>query len=257
MTIPAPSPSEIIQLSCLGDNYIHIMVKGNAAVIVDPGDAKPVTTFLKNRSLHCEAILLTHHHSDHIGGTISLSKSTGAPVFGPKDRRIRGVSHKVHDQEEFTVGGIRVRVLHVPGHSKSHLAYYCPDEKCVFTGDCLFSAGCGRLFEGTADQMWESLNKLASLPDETLMYCGHEYTSENLNFALSIEPDNAGLRDYLHEVEQKLADASTSLPSTIGKEKQINPFLRSDTDAIKQVLNMVGEPSVNVFAELRRRKDRF
>ena len=239
-----------------GDNYIYLFVQGSEAVVVDPLEAAPVLDLLEGRNLRCACILNTHNHWDHTGGNEELKEKTGCLVVGP-DQKIPAVdriAEKGANLDEFIPD---LQVLPVPGHTPGSVAYHIPFADVVFTGDTLFAAGCGRLMGCSADTMHYSLMRLAALPPQTLMYCGHEYTLENLRFAALMEPRNDAVRIRLKEVESLYEKGKTTMPSTIGLEKETNPFLRVHSADIRRTLNMDGKSPVEVFAELRRRKDVF
>lgn len=226
-----------------GDNYIYIVHDTNAALAVDPGSAQPVLSFLKEHDLQLSAVLITHHHGDHTGGVSQLQRETGCTVLGPKTRGAGNVDTWVNDGDEKDIAGILVRVIAVPGHTKDHVVYHIPALNTVFTGDTMFVAGCGRLFGGSAKEMYDSLQKIASLGDDVNIYCGHDYTEENLRFALTVEPGNEYVQEKLVKVRDTLSQGGHTVPSTIAEEKKINVFL--------------GASDVNVFAGLRRKKDSF
>jgi hydroxyacylglutathione hydrolase len=210
------------------DNYIWLLRgEGNDCAVVDPGDATPVLQALRQQGLRLCSILLTHHHPDHIGGVAELVRATRAKVIGPDDDRISGldVVARQDDRIELPELGLEFQVIEVPGHTRSHIAYF--GHHCLFSGDTLFSVGCGRLFEGTAEQMQVSLDKLAALPGETRLYCGHEYTLANCRFALAVEPHNSRLQEKTRIVETARAEGKVTLPGTLQEERLVNPFLRS------------------------------
>jgi len=253
----------VIPIPCFTDNYAYLIVDeptGDAAV-VDASEADPVREAVTRAKARVTAILSTHHHFDHVGGNEELSAAWDVPVFGgAKDAgRLPGLTKPLSHGDEVSVGAARARVIHIPGHTLGHIAYAFPGH--VFTGDTLFFAGCGRLFEGTPEMMVESLSrKLGALPDDTRVYCGHEYTEKNLEFALSIEPGNARTRQTLEAVREKRAAGKPSIPSTIGLEKEINPFLRASSSEIQAaVRGRYPEASgeVAVFARVREMKDNF
>ncbi len=225
------------------DNYLYIVHDTNAALAVDPGSAQPVRSFLREHDLLLSAILITHHHGDHTGGVSQLQEETGCTVLGPKIRGVGNVNTPVNDGDEKDIAGILVRVIAVPGHTKDHVVYYIPALNAVFTGDTMFVAGCGRLFGGSAKEMYDSLQKIAALGDDVNVYCGHDYTEENLRFALTVEPGNEYVKEKLAKVRDILSRDGYTVPSTIAEEKKINVFL--------------GASDVKVFAGLRRRKDMF
>jgi len=248
-------------VACLSDNYaylIHAPDEGLCAV-VDPSEPEPVRKALAAHGLKLTHILNTHHHFDHTGGNVALKEEFGAEIVGPaKDRdRIPGIDVGVTEDAPWKFGTRAVRILEIPAHTRAHIAFYFPDDAAVFTGDTLFAMGCGRLFEGTPDMMWNSLSKLMGLPDDTRVFCGHEYTLNNGRFALTLEPGNADLERRMVEVQALRAKNQPTIPSTIGLEKRTNPFVRPDSLEIRRTLSMTGATDVEVFAEMRRRKDAF
>jgi hydroxyacylglutathione hydrolase len=250
---------QIELVPCLKDNYAYLVHDSDTGLtaIVDPSEPEPVRAALARRGWTLSHILNTHHHFDHTGGNIPLKEATRAKVIGPeKDReRIPGIDEGVIEGQVWMFGGRRVPVLEIPAHTRAHIAFIFDD--AVFTGDTLFAMGCGRLFEGTPAMMWSSLGKLMALPDATRVYCGHEYTLNNGKFALSIEPDNAALKARMKDVEAARAKNAPTIPSTIGLEKQTNPFLRPGSAQIRQSLGMESASDVEVFGEMRKRKDSF
>lgn len=233
------------------------------ALVVDPGDAQPVREALAQHQLTLAAILVTHRHGDHTGGVEELRQTTGAKVFGPARESIPEPLQRLQDGEFVDLLGLRFKVLDVPGHTAGHIAYYAEvsgDAPLLFCGDTLFSAGCGRLFEGTPAQMLDSLTHLAHLPDATRVCCAHEYTLSSLRFALTVEPDNTDTLAYQARAKQLRAGNVPTLPSTIGLEKAVNPFLRSHlahvASAVQQMDAKAQDP-VAVFAALRTWKDQF
>lgn len=231
----------VLPIPAFADNYLWLIHDGVHAAVVDPGDAAPVLAALKARHLSLTAILLTHHHADHTGGVSELLRHCAVPVFGPANEAITCVTAPLHDGDLIDLPALELdlTVLGVPGHTRGHIAYVgrAPHAPAwLFCGDTLFAGGCGRLFEGTPQQMAASLDKLAALPDETLVYCAHEYTLSNLRFALAVEPDNPDLQARLHSDSAKRAQGSPTVPSNIGLEKATNPFLRYDQPAIVNAL---------------------
>jgi hydroxyacylglutathione hydrolase len=248
------------------DNYIWLL-RGSAGqgseqatAIVDPGDAAPVLQALEQLELAPVAILITHHHSDHIGGVGELCERFRIPVYGPAQESIPGITHPVREGDRVAIPGLPVfDVLDVPGHTAGHIAY--AGQQSLFCGDTLFAGGCGRLFEGTAAQLYSSLQKLSQLPDEIWIYCAHEYTLSNLNFALAVEPDNPVLQNRIQQTRQLRQDHKITLPSRMGVEKLTNPFLRCQTPAIVAAAahhaGLPLTPGVETFATLRRWKDHW
>jgi hydroxyacylglutathione hydrolase len=255
------SDLEIKAIACLKDNYAYLVSDRAAGVcaVVDPSEAAPVSAALAERKLALTHILNTHHHHDHVGGNLALKHATGAAIVGAeKDRaRIPGLDHGGGDGETFRLGPHEARILEIPGHTSGHIAYWFGAARAVFTGDTLFLMGCGRLFEGTPAMMWVSLTKLMALPDDTRIYCGHEYTLNNGRFALTLEPGNQALQARMKEVEKFRASGKPTVPATLALEKQTNPFLRTGSPEIREGLDMKNADDVDVFAEIRRRKDAF
>ncbi|MFQ5850666.1 MAG: hydroxyacylglutathione hydrolase [Candidatus Binatia bacterium] len=253
----------IIQIPLLRDNYAYLIVceKTKAAAIVDPSDAAPVLRKVEEEGVHLQAILNTHHHWDHTGGNAALLERLPLEVYGHRvdTGRIPGLSHALDEGDEVTIGGLRAEVLFIPGHTKGHVAYLFPGR--LFCGDTLFVAGCGRLFEGTAKQMQGSLSKLKELPADTLVYCGHEYTEKNLEFAMTVEPNNQKLSGKTQRVRSLRAGGIPTVPSTMEEERETNPFLRWESDEIQQ--NLKGHfpdlplDPVSVFGKVRQLKDAF
>jgi len=229
--------------------------------VVDPGDAAPVIAYLDREGVTLSAIINTHHHGDHVGGNAGLVARWSVPVFGPATESIPAVTRRLREGDAIDVPGIglALSVLDIPGHTAGHIAFVGP--QMVFCGDTLFAAGCGRLFEGTPRQMVESLSKLAALPPDTRVYCGHEYTVSNLRYALAVEPDNAVLGERLGRAEATRARGEPTLPSTVGEERRTNPFLRADDASIRRAAERHAGRSlpdkVAVFAELRAWKNSF
>lgn len=254
-------------LPAFADNYVWLIHDGRDAIAVDPGDAAPVRETLQARSLRLRTILLTHHHSDHVAGAAALKAATGAQIYGPaaESDKIGSLDHLLSDGDrvELSAPQLRLDVLAIPGHTLGHIAYHAaqPAPGLLFCGDTLFSAGCGRLFEGSPQQMLDSLQRLAALPASTAVYCGHEYTLANLQFAQTVEPSNAAIEAALHEVRGWRKANRPSLPSTIERERCINPFLRSAETAVRDAVGRhVGrDPGTadRVFAALRQWKDGY
>ena len=243
------------------DNYIWLFHQpdNNSAYVVDPGDANSVIETLNRLELSLAGIIVTHHHPDHVGGIAPLLDKYQVPVYGPKG--IAQVTHIMKDGDSLNLAETVFDVLAVPGHTLDHLAYFTADEPLVFCGDTLFAGGCGRLFEGTPEQMWHSLSRLASLPAETLIYCTHEYTQANLEFALAVEPGNKVLQHRAVQVRQERQQNQSTIPSTLTTELSSNPFLRADQPSIKKAAEEhEGRPAnsdEDTFAIIRRWKDHF
>ncbi len=253
----------LIPLPAFTDNYLWLLHDGQRALVVDPGDAQPVQDALQRLGLQLAAILLTHHHADHTGGVDALRNATGAPVYGPAHETLPEPVLRLGEGDTARVLGLDFQVIDVPGHTAGHIAYYCPDidgTPLVFCGDTLFSAGCGRLFEGTPAQMLDSLDKLAALPGNTRVCCTHEYTLSNLKFALAVEPGNAHLQRYASECQDKRAQQQPTLPTSVALELRINPFLRSRESAVRasaRQFDARADSDVAVFAALREWKNQF
>lgn len=254
----------ISALPAFSDNYIWLLRRGPSAVVVDPGDAAPVLEALERERLRLEAVLITHHHPDHVGGLADLVRAAGAvPVYGPRaeQARIAGLTHLLDEGDTLQVLDVPLRVMAVPGHTLGHIAYHAPAQALLFCGDTLFSAGCGRLFEGTPAQMQASLARFAALPDDTAVYCTHEYTLSNLLFAQAVEPANADVSERIAAVQALRRESRPSLPSRMELERRINPFLRAHLPAVRQAAERHAGAALGdvtaVFAALRRWKDHF
>ncbi|MBI4191422.1 MAG: hydroxyacylglutathione hydrolase [Betaproteobacteria bacterium] len=243
------------------DNYIWVLRRGGDAAVVDPGDAQPVLDYLRAEGLRLGAILNTHHHADHVGGNAGLLRHYRVPVYGPYDDRIPTVSQRLREGDRFSLAefGIEFSVFEIPGHTRSHIAFY--GAGMLFCGDTLFACGCGRLFEGTPRQMHVSLAKLAALPDATQVYCGHEYTVANLRFAKAVEPANPEIAIWEREANAQRAKNEPTLPSTIAREKRANPFLRCDQPGVIEAAGRhAGKPlkdPVSVLGVIRDWKNNF
>lgn len=254
-------PLELVTLPALSDNYFYLLhdAASGATVVIDVPDAAPVSQALKDRGWTLSEVWLTHHHYDHIQGVEALlsehpAKVTGA--LGDKDR-LPPLDRAVSEGDSFDFAGSAVEVFEVPGHTVGHIAFYVADAKAAFTADSLMTLGCGRLFEGTAEQMWSSLSKLAALPGDTLVCSGHEYTEANARFALTIDPDNPALISRSEEISRLRRDGQPTVPRDLQTELDTNPFLRAADPAIRKRLGMENAPDVAVFSEIRARKDKF
>ena len=257
---------KLIPLPALNDNYIWMLHDGHNALVVDPGDAQPVLAALQHEGVQLKGILVTHHHPDHTAGVNLLRQTTGAQVFGPARERMPEPLQRLNGGDTVRLLGLNLQVLDVPGHTAGHIAYFSEtpldtkDDPLLFCGDTLFSGGCGRLFEGTPAQMLASLTQLAALPDSTLVCCTHEYTLSNLKFALEVEPDNLQLAAYNRHCQTLRAQGLPTLPSTMGQERQINPFLRSTQPTIMASARRFDATSADqngVFATLRLWKNQY
>ena len=254
---------KIYPIPAFNDNYIWALVSDRQCWVVDPGDAQPVERFLRSRALTLEGILITHHHSDHTGGIKTLKHDRKLRVVGANHASIEGLTEQLDEGESVDILGASFTCMKVPGHTLDHVCYFAQlaTHPVLFCGDTLFAAGCGRLFEGTAEQMWHSLSKLAELPSDTEVYPAHEYTLSNLEFALAVEPDNQQLNHRLEEVTALRNRGVPSLPTTIGLEKATNPFIRASERGIRLKAEALTGQSLSadseVFAVIRRYKDNF
>lgn len=254
---------QITEVRAFADNYIwlvHAPRDPRQVLAVDPGDAAPVAQALADRGLELAGILMTHHHADHVGGVSELLRAHAVPAFGPATENVPGEPTRLRegDVAAFDSLGLNFRVLDIPGHTAGHIAYVGHD--AVFCGDTLFSAGCGRLFEGTPEQMSASLAKLAALPEDTLVYCGHEYTVANLKFSLAVEPDNTQAAAHLSHCQALRSRGEATVPSNIRRERNVNPFLRCHQQTVKQAAERRAGRRLNpteVFAVIRQWKDGF
>ncbi|MGH6989265.1 MAG: hydroxyacylglutathione hydrolase [Stellaceae bacterium] len=251
---------DIRQIPVLRDNYVYLVhdAETGATGVVDPSVAAPVMTALEAAGWRLSHILNTHHHGDHTGGNLELKAKTGAIIVGPRaDRdRIPGIDVAVGDGDVYRFGGHDAQIFDVPGHTSGHIAYWLPDSRALFCGDTLFIMGCGRLFEGTAAEMWNSLGKFKALPPETRVFCAHEYTQNNARFALTVEPGNPDLRARARRVDELRAQGQPTVPGTIGEELLTNPFLRADRQSLQESVGTVGDP-IATLAAIRHRKDAF
>jgi len=252
---------EIHLLPVLSDNYVYLLrdPETAACAAVDPAVAAPVLEKLDELGWKLTHILSTHHHMDHVGGNLEIKKATGCTIVGARGdaARIPGIDVEVSEGDAFTLGSQTAHVFETPGHTVGHIAYWFEGARALFCGDTLFSLGCGRLFEGSPEQMWDSLRKLRDLPGDTRIYCGHEYTNSNADFALDIDPGNAALKRQADGILAQRQNGQPTIPALLADEKVANPFLRADDPALQKAVGMPGEEPVTVFAEIRRRKDHF
>lgn len=252
---------EIVLVPALSDNYVYLLHDAGtgATAVVDPAEAEPVEAALAERGWTLSQIVNTHHHHDHIGGNDALKAKYGVPIVGPRSEaaRIPGMDVTVGDGDTVDIIGHTATVYETPGHTTGHIAFHIADSAALLCGDTLFALGCGRMFEGTPAQFWTSLSTLRSLPPETRIYCGHEYTQSNARFALSVDGGNAKLKARAEEIDRLRAAGRPTIPSTIGDELDTNPFLRADDPAMAAAVGMAGADPVAVFAEIRKRKDAF
>ena len=248
-------------ISCLNDNYSYLIHdnKSNTVAIIDPSEFAPCDKIISKKYKKLDYILNTHHHYDHVGGNKELKKKYNSKILGFKsdEERIPNIDKLLEDNEEFNIGNIKFTTLFIPGHTAGHIAFYSKTEKAIFTGDTLFSMGCGRVFEGTYNQMFNSLNRIKDLPEDTKIYCGHEYTQKNIEFCIKYNPNNDLLKKTKNTIEEKLKNGEPSIPSTLFKEKQMNIFLRTDDLDVKNILNLKKASNLEVFTKLRDLKDNF
>ena len=252
---------EIFVINALSDNYIYLLRNEhkNITSVIDPGESEPVLEFLNNKNWHLDEIINTHHHHDHVGGNKKLLDVYKSKLIAPsyENNRISNINIPVSDNETHNIAGVLAKVIHTPGHTLGHVCFYMPEEKCLFSGDTLFYLGCGRVFEGTMDQMWLSLVKLRSLPDDTTVYCGHEYTLSNMKFAKYIDPENTLLSEVSLEIKNKREKALPTVPFNLGIEKKINPFLRADDDKFIKFVGLRSNSASESFGKIRLKKDNF
>lgn len=252
---------QIEQIPVLKDNYVYLLhdETSGATAAVDPAVVEPVEERLAAKGWTLTHILNTHHHDDHTGGNLALKQRHNACVVGARvdSQRIPGIDVQAADGDSFLFGTCASMVMAVPGHTRGHIAFWFPESQALFCGDTLFALGCGRLFEGTAEQMWTSLLKLRGLPDETMVYCAHEYTQSNARFARMLERDNDELMARITGIDTRRSRNLPTVPSSLAVERATNPFLRADVESVKRGVGLAGEDPVRVFAEIRRRKDAF
>ena len=252
---------EISVIKCLSDNYSYLIrdKKTNLVGVIDPSEFKPVDIEISRKYKKLDFILNTHHHTDHVDGNLQLKEKYNSKILGfdlDKDR-IPGIDITLKENQKEKIGNLEFEVIFTPGHTKGHIAFFFPKEKVVFTGDTLFSLGCGRIFEGTKMEMYNSLNKIKNLPPDTKVYCGHEYTKSNLNFCLKYDPNNLSLKEKSIKVNSKIKSNLPTIPTTIGEELKTNIFLRLDNSEIRKVLNLKDSSNQEVFSKLRDLKDIF
>ena len=248
-------------IPCLNDNYSYLLhdKETNTVAIVDPSDFNTCNHEIEKKYKKLDYILNTHHHFDHVGGNKELKKKYGAKIFGfKKDKtRIPGIDNNLEENENFKIGNIFFKVIFIPGHTSGHIAFYSEKEKVIFSGDTLFSLGCGRVFEGTYQQMFNSLNKFKKLPPDTKIYCGHEYTQNNLKFCLIYDPNNKYLKEKKNWVDAKIKSNLPSIPVSIEDELRTNIFLRCNEQEVKSALNLNNSSEQEIFVKLRGLKDIF
>lgn len=252
---------QVYQFPCRSDNYGFLAHDPNLNVTasIDTPEEGPINTALEENGWRLTHILNTHHHGDHTGANIALKERWGCTIVGAANdaERIPGIDVRMADGDKYQFGSLIADVFEVPGHTTGHIAYYFSSEDIAFVGDTLFALGCGRLFEGTPEMMWNSLQKLMALPDETIVYCAHEYTQSNAQFALSVEPGNAELVARSREIDALRAEGKPTVPTTIGLERATNPFLRPMSENLQETVGLSGADLVSVFTETRLRKDNF
>lgn len=263
INMSSPDNIKVIPIPALKDNYIWALLDqhANHALIVDPGEAEPVLAWLKQQRAGLAGILITHHHWDHTAGAAALKQAYRAPVLGPEADHISELTAYVHEKDQARVNGfpLAFQIMDIPGHTLGHIAYYT--ENMLFCGDTLFAAGCGRIFEGTPAQMYASLQKIAALPETTMIYCAHEYTLNNLRFAEQVEPGNPKIAQRLKEVSALRNNHQPTLPSLLRDEKATNPFLRCDSEEVRETVSRhtgkLLKNNIEIFAALRAWKDNF
>lgn len=264
--------TKVTPLAALDSSYIWVIQPQPSVpqvYVVDPGEAQPVVNYLERHQLALQGILVTHRHRDHTGGIEELRRQWPVPVYGPESPDIPQVTHPLQEGDRLSLSGLDVEILEIPGHTREHIAFYLSgslgdthkDPPLLFCGDTLFAGGCGRVFDGSAASLWQSLSRLASLPEHTRVYCAHEYTLANLLFAPSIEPNNPALHQRLIQTQQQRAVNASTLPSTLAEEKRTNPFLRCQDTVVKSSIEaLTGQiyaSELEVFTALRRLKDQW
>jgi len=252
---------DISIINCLSDNYSYLIrdKKTNLVGVVDPSEFAPVDFEIQKSYKKLDFILNTHHHHDHTGGNVSLKKKYNSKIIcsSHDEKRIPVVDIKKNDGDHFSLGKTDLKIINIPGHTLGHIAFYSQKANVIFTGDTLFSLGCGRIFEGTFEQMFNSLQRIISLPKDTKIYCGHEYTNKNGEFCISIDKDNAKLKDRIKDAKNKIRKKLPTIPITLGEELETNIFLRCDNEKIKNSLKMDNCSKLEVFTKLRNLKDKF
>ena len=248
-------------IPCLNDNYSYLIKddQTNTVAIIDPSEFGSCDKKINKKYKKLDFILNTHHHFDHIGGNAKLKTKYGSKILGFEmdKKRIPEIDILLKDNQEFKIGNLDFKTIFIPGHTSGHIAFYFKKEKVIFTGDTLFSLGCGRVFEGTYKQMFDSLNKIKSLPGDTEIYCGHEYTKDNLEFCLKFNPNNNYLKDKKKTIMERIKDKKPTIPSMLRDEIQTNIFLRYDDPDVKSVLNLKNASDLEIFTKLRDLKDNF
>ena len=246
---------------CLQDNYSFVVhdTETNNVAVIDPSEFEPIENFIKKKFKKIDYIFNTHHHTDHTGGNLDLQKKYRAKIIGSKkdEKRIPGINIKLSHNENFKLGNVDFKIFYVPGHTSGHICFYAKNEKVIFTGDTLFSLGCGRVFEGTYLEMLKSLNLIKKLPIDTRIYCGHEYTKKNLDFCIKYEINNGSLKEKKKWITSRLNQKKPTIPVTIKEELDTNIFLRCNTSSVKKSLSMENSSEVEIFKKLRELKDSF
>ena len=252
---------KVVTIPILSDNYSYLIIdKDNKSCsAIDPASPEEIIPFLEKKKFHLKNILNTHYHNDHTAGNLELKKKYKCKIFGPEKEKnqIPGIDITLKENDTIKLKDYKAKIIETPGHTAGHIIYWFDNEKIVFTGDTLFVLGCGRLFECTPKTMWGSLLKIRNLPKETLIYCGHEYTKTNVNFALTIEKNNNKLTKRFEEINKLINKNSFTVPTTVEKEIETNPFLRADNENIKKNLGMNSKSNEEIFGEIRKRKDNF
>ena len=252
---------EIFRIPLLQDNYSYLIndLDSSKTACIDPGMAEPILLELEKKKLKLDFILNTHHHHDHVGGNLEIQKKTMCKIYGPyaEKSKIPGINLGLKVGVVYKLGSLEYKIIETPGHTSGHICYYFFKNNILFSGDTLFSLGCGRVFEGTASEMWKSLKKIRELPDETTVYCGHEYTESNTNFATFIDSDNVMLKEKKKQVLNLRKANQPTVPFNLGEDKLLNPFLRVDEDDLSEKLNLSLNKPEKVFAKIRKMKDNF